>query len=232
MPLPKYIKTDFTKATYHELWRIVRKNPLTFIVGAILKIVGHLPPPKFGISTQPDESRAAHEDMPQKIKEVLDENIQECEQLGFKLILWQAARNLGTIQGFSAILLRQDRAVWAITMWSGGRIGIISRTGTGTTFVSKLRDGNLVYTTNLPQTFDPPPWGQPAWLPAQSITKTHERHNERLRPLVETARISSTTEQNLPAILDEYGNRATEHLLGRGIYVPLSAGEIEQLSCG
>ena len=99
-----------------------------------------------------------------------------------------------------------------------------------TSFMSQLADGTSVTTSNGKRELDPAPDTLTVWHPEMPVEQLWQRHQERLAELRLRASVQLVrTPEELAEHHDQVERRAFENYIRRGLYVEMSAAEVEAM---
>jgi hypothetical protein len=222
-----YFRTDTTRLTFGELWRISSRLPV-FLRACVNKVFGLRAPVRWAVRHELT-IRALHtEEVPGAALAVLEPLIEEFQQLGARLAFYHATPAVGNLEGYAAVLLPPEHNFFIVVVWARSQISRWGNETSGCGVTSQLQNGSFFTTTNLPRKFNKPPASRVLRLRGATPTELAERHQEAVAESGLSA-ILIHSEEQLKSILEEIKRRNFEWHLGRGVYLPLTGEELARL---
>jgi len=222
-----YFYTDRTRLSLRELWRFSR-GPIRFFIAAASKLLGSRPPIRYAVRYDDMTHVIDREEIPLAALRVIEPVIADCERLGARLAFFQTVPAVGNVQTFGAVLFGPRRHTLIGVVWSQARLTARGAERSGCACVSRLDDGAIVSTTNLPQRFNSPPEFQISRLANASAAELLGYHEQTLATCERPA-IPMGDERELAQLLDDVRRRNFEWNVARGVWVPLSDEAVAQL---
>jgi Zn-dependent protease len=170
------------------------------------------------------EGRTDFSSLPARSAEKLGGQVEECTALGFGEPMFQtSAKRLLPGESSSAHLSHQSgQAIARITYWT------VMTENLAVSFISKLGDGTWLWTTNLVYQLDPAPNVKPVVRASASAAELWKVHADRLLEARRTCSVvAPASEAQFEQWCDEFEQGNFDHLVSRGVYVPLKEKEIE-----
>jgi hypothetical protein len=224
-------KLDSTRRNFGELWRIHRPNLLGFLAVAAHKLLGI--PRYHAFAVRRPNSLHLHEpaEVPRPVRERLEGPIQACEGFDFALRFFATvdATVGGFVKAYMAALLHEEGRVWAVAItamvWRGGNERV--RPAHLTCF-SRLPDGRYVVTSDHTWKSEPQPDDRPEFLAGASPEAVVARHFDRIDELEPEPVV--VREGDLAGLILAREQRHVDYQVRRGVYVPMTAEEVERLT--
>lgn len=219
-----WYKTDPTRLTYRELWRLSGRGLLPFARAVVRKWFKIRSPAKFGHQFRATLDLVDLQALLDRPREALGAVVSQAERHGFRFVFCHTSCSLGDISGFAAALLSADGTTLAQATWV--RTGRREETGF---FLGSRSEGRMLLTGNQPHRIDSPPEFESWHLPGKSVDELVAIHAGRLDRLGRE-RVLRATEADVAARIVESRQRIHAFQLARGIHVPMTPQEVERLS--
>jgi hypothetical protein len=219
----EYYKTDISRLTYTELWRI-RSSPTRFAICAAAKLLGiRLANPT--VIPRVDTLEAlAPDDVPGWAREQARAALAACEAEGLHRCFFHRFPVLGNdVAAVEAVLIDDDGGLLALAPVTRSRSGDHGRLH----LYSPIFGGRWLATVDSVRQLDPSPTQDVAYLPGSPPAQIFAAHRERRRLVagregrIDASRVADTVLGMIHDVCDDY--------VRRGIYVPISRAEVESL---
>ncbi|HYG77158.1 MAG TPA: hypothetical protein VEK08_19295 [Planctomycetota bacterium] len=219
----QYYKTDITRLTFGELWRLA-PGP-AFLFAAVIKILNiKLAVPnatcrvdKLIILEPATMSKVVRPDTWKRIE--------ECHALGFNFEFWYTVPLIGG-EGYGAVLSSPDRRTIAHVIYSRTVADLIQEL-TIHCFQSRARDGSPITTGAKKQQMMPTPGEHVIYRPGFSVAQTWDEHKDFLNRLA--AQTVPMDRAAIEQFLVDVSNRDVDFNIERGVYVPMTEAEVREL---
>jgi Zn-dependent protease len=221
----QFYKAELRKISFAEHRRIC-KTLDGLLTHSAIKIL-HLPVAVMHGIMRPrtgGEAAIEFESLPARSAEKLRAPMMECAAAGFIRPIIQTNRNgLAPGESSSVYLLHQSgEAIAKLTYWT------VAFELLTTSFLTKLSDGTWLWTTNRQYQLDPAPMVKPLVQPDAAMAALWHAHAERLLLAKRNCQaIAPGNEKEFEQMCDEFDLANFDHLVQRGVYVPISEKEIE-----
>lgn len=220
-----WYKVDSRRLSWGQLWS-ASSSVLVFLLAAVLiKLLRFSPPPVVGFTLNPTLQPVELDELPSKVQKALRAIIDECGKHSFHLAYCFSRENLGDAESYLASLLHDGGRIRATAAWER----MVKHIWCGCTFTTRLENGDIYSTTNLPRGVDSPPGIHVFSYPGASIEEMFSRHQQLLEQFGEAAAVALSPEQ-LPEELKEQIGRVHANRLARGELKPLTEAEVERLT--
>jgi hypothetical protein len=190
-----------------------------------LKVLRLSPPPIAGFALDRELPTIELDQAPAEAQEALRSMIAECTALGFRLAQCHTIEFIGDADGYAAHLLHANGRIRALAI----RSRALKTVESGCALVSRLQDGAIYSTSNLPRSSDLPRVVHSASYPGASIAEIFSRHQDRLGQFNEEVVARIAVEQ-LRDEFNELRRRMQTHAIARGALTPMTSAEIERLT--
>jgi hypothetical protein len=218
-------KVDSRRRTFAEQWRIHWPRVDRFLVAAAHKLLDIPRPCPFGVRRPERLVLYDWDDVPESVSQRLADSIQECEEQGFRFQFFGSIDAMigARVKAYLAALLHPGGLVWVtvIVAIPGNRHPVRFNC------LSRLADGRTLVTSDHVWKLTPLPDDFPEFLPGVSVEDVVERHFERIeRDGLFPVRVR---EDELARILLAREQRHVDYQVQRGVFVPMTAAEIDRL---
>lgn len=223
-----YLKVDNRSLSLRECWNMGRGTGVFITMGARLlriplQLGGGFPYP-FRLAD--NEVPAA--EVPDHVQQALILPLQACEALGFEVRSWTRRKhNLFPSDVWTAELGHNTepavaRLTYACMVFPHGMQEMLT-----TGFLTPLQSGRTVVTSDQPYGFEPGEEMVMGRYPGTPTIELWSRHQQQVAKLrTEDPPQMVTTRTELIEFLERFENRGVEHLMRRGVYVPMTPEEI------
>ncbi|HUG67160.1 MAG TPA: hypothetical protein VMM76_05390 [Pirellulaceae bacterium] len=233
---PRYDAT-LSSVTYYQLvstrlslreYRRISKNWLELVLGVCLKFLRIRTPMMFALADPGQFHRIAPHDLSVRARENIKPMADQALALNLKYLFSYALPTVGTIEGAAATFLSEDgRSILLIAYaraWSGQTVD----EKTAFAFVSRIENGNVIVTAGVKGDLDGPPHILSEAHPGNPMQVVFTRHVGRLSEAGSSI-ITVRGADQLEHLLREYEKENFAFNVERGVYVPVSNGEVARL---
>jgi hypothetical protein len=221
-----YYKFDSSKLSLAETWTI-SPNPVVFLIQLFRRLFGLYPRPRFGYALDRIQI-VSWEQLPEEARASLTPIVTLCERLEMRLVFCYTMAFIGRQEGYAAALLSHDGTTWSGVLWLKVQAGRAVKVRTYCQLVSEREEGIFLVTSNNPNRLDRPEWAESVHRPGASVQGLFTEHARRLKA-AGLPQIRTVDDQGLQAFIARFMRRTHEHLIRRGIWVPMSDAEIAVL---
>lgn len=222
-----YYQPLTTKLNIGE-YRRISKNWFEFVLGVCLKFLRIRLPMSFAFADTAHFQRLTPNDLSVRAREQIKPIADEALALNLRYAFSYWLPTVGTIEGAAATFLREDgRSVLLI---------VYARTWTPVTvdekvafaFVTRLVNGNSIVTSGSKGDLDTPPHLLGEAHPGMPMADLSVRHLERVCEVASSV-VPVFDANQLEEVLREYERENFSFNVERGVYVPVSQGELARL---
>lgn len=222
---------DSRRRTYAEHWRLSAPSFRRFLAAAACKLLGIRQPSSFGVRRPDGLEFHSPPDVPASVLEALTAGVARGADVGLAFQFYASVNAVigGRAKGYLAAMLHRDGRAWATAMavWVWNRAPVRIQPAKFNCF-SLLPDERYLVTSDHSWKLEPNPGDLVENLVGSSVAEVADRHARRaaeseaapvlIRP-ADLAGVILTREQ-----------RHLDYQVGRGIYVPMSAEELERIN--
>jgi hypothetical protein len=221
-----YFRTDNTRLTFRELWGIHRRMPV-FLSACLMKILGLRTPLRLATLHEEIIRMIPAESVPPAAMRALRPDIEDFQHGGAELAFYHSVSGTFPLQGYAAVLLCPERNALLTVTWATARHG-----GAGSeahrAILSQLKDGTFLATSGNRQSFNPAP-GVTVFRYLDALSsELMERHQQHLAEIV-VPPLPVANAVQAQEVLVAMKRHTFEANTRRGIWVPLTRDELEQL---
>jgi len=225
--LTDFYRTDSRRFSYGEYWRL-SPNPLGFLIAATLKTLRVSLPHSHAFGYPHELALVAWEDIEPYVKEKWGPRLRQCEEAGFHRLFCYCISCCGiTREGVCCVLQSDDRLYTVGLNYVRVENATVVKEVVTTTLSSRLRDDRRVVAVDYRNYLDPAPDQLLQFVPRKSIAEMWERHRDWIAEIGGTPVPRDPSE--LPQAVLQREQQLIEHMVGRGLYVRLSARELAQI---
>jgi hypothetical protein len=222
-----YYRTDTTRLTFQELWRISSRLPV-FLSACLKKIFGLRGPARWAVQHEDSIIVLKPEELPGPCLTALIPLVDEFEQLGARMAFYHTVPALGNLESYAAVLLCAENNGFIVVVWTRAWISQPGKETCACVVTSQLQDGTFFSTTDRPRTFNEPPEFRIGRYRRATPTELAERHQQALRQS-ELSPVPIRDAEKAKQVLLAGRRRLYEWHVQRGVYVPLTAEELDSL---
>jgi hypothetical protein len=225
--LAVYFRTDTTRLTFGELWRISSRTPV-FLAGCMNKLLGVRTPARHAVCHHESILEVPADQVPALAQQALLPCVEGFERAGARRAFYHTVPAVN-VTGCAAALLPPERnAVIAVAWASAHRAARPGRASCSSGITSQLEDGTFLITSDHRARFNPPPLFKFQRFLGAAPEELMDRHQEALTELASPALPVEDDEQAKQLIVDmKCCNFSWQ--VSRGVWVPLTAAEMAQL---
>ena len=223
-----YYRVDGWKLTYAEYLRMA-PDPFSFLIAAVRKFIGF--PVRFGFAIpRPDRLFIVDfAELPDVAASAMRPLVHKARAMGLRLGFYHrlAIPEPHRIGAAAALL---DGAEWTCLYVIFGKDG--EQRQVQMTCASRFADDSLAVTTTMPETMEPVPRSHIERYPGADPPTLYARHQEHLERLASRGLVPLRIDPDrLADFVLEWELRYLDFHIGRGVFVPMSDAELDQL-CG
>jgi hypothetical protein len=223
-----YFRTDTTRLTFGELWRISSRFPV-FLAACVQKVLGLRAPVTWAILHDDAVTVLPAEEVPARAMRALAPAVDAFQRLGARLAFYQTVPASENLEGYGAVLLPAEQNAVAVVAWSRARIAGPGKEGpTVCALASRLHDDTFLSTSNRGSRFNKPPGFKVVHWPGAAPEELSRRHREALAESGSWA-LPVRHAEGAKEMLREMKRRNFEWNVSRGVYVPLTDAEQARL---
>lgn len=216
-----------TKLNLRE-YRRISKNVLELIIGVCFKFLRIRMPMSFAFADTSHFHRIAPEQLSPRARENIKPVADDALALNLKYAFSYWLPTVGTIEGAAATFLSEDGRSVLLIIYARTWTQVTVDEKTVFAFMSRLADGNALVTSGAKGDLDAPSHILGESYPGDSMNKVFERHLSRLSDAGGSV-LGIRDADELEHVLREYENENFEFNVNRGVYVPISDGELARL---
>jgi len=222
-----YFRTDITRLTFVELWRI-SSRPRVFLTGCVHKLLALRTPVRSAVGHDDEIHALQAEEVPDAVLGLLQPLVEEFQQIGARLAFYQMARAVGNLEGYSAVLLAMENNAVIVGAWSRAQVRGSRSERAGCLITSQLEDGNYFCSSNQPALFHVPPQFRVRRSRDATPTELARQHQHALAES-DSAAIPIEDGEAARKVLLAVKCRIFEWNVSRGVWVPLTSEELDRL---
>ncbi len=219
-PWGTYFRTDTTRLTFRELWRISSRLPVS-LAACLKKVLGLRHPARWAV---------CHEDAIRVVpaSEILEPVVEEFQRLGARLVFYHTGATVGNLEAFAAVLLPSEHDAVILVTWVRAQFSGPGKESSGYVVTSHLQDGTFLSTTNHPRRLNTPPEYRVLRLRDGTPSAVFRRHQHALGE-AESSAIRVRNDEEAKNMILEIKHRTFQWHVARGVWVPLTHEELARL---
>lgn len=218
--LPLYYRTEITKVTVREIWRVLFPNLLGILYVLVRKLLGLPIRTKLAYATSPVFLDVAQ--FPADVTASMQSLRQQLEAAGFRLCFGHSVPTVGPMEGYCFDFLDRQDFTWGAAIYSRAFAAGHVREERLVVLASQLGDGTIVSTTNARRRLNPPPGVSPTYATGKAVPELMALHAERLSDRA----VMCFDAAELRRLIVEMGDRNVQFHLRRGVFVPVDPAEL------